>query len=183
MAGGGELDGNGLDDKREKFCQAYVLYRNATEAAKAAGYSARSAYNQGSRLLKSVKIQERIENLEKEMETNINVISEIEAQYNYAKNNNHTGSALKALELLSRAKGKDEEEAPKTVKELEAEIIKSLEILGEQRATALFLACSWFDGVPDEEEEYEEGLAPVDEDAEATDQEEEEEYAGDDIDD
>jgi phage terminase small subunit len=152
-----ELDGNGLDTKREKFCQAYVLYRNATEAAKAAGYSERSAYNQGSRLLKSPKIQERIENLEKEMETNIDVISEIEAQYKYAKDNNNTGSALKALELLSRAKGKDDdEEAPKTVKELEAEIIRSLEILGEQRATALFLACSWFVSPPDQEEEDEE---------------------------
>jgi phage terminase small subunit len=149
-----ELDGNGLDTKREKFCQAYVLYRNATEAAKAAGYSERSAYNQGSRLLKSPKIQERIENLEKEMETNIDVISEIEAQYKYAKDNNNTGSALKALELLSRAKGKDDdEEAPKTVKELEAEIIRSLEILGEQRATALFLACSWFVSPPDQEED------------------------------
>jgi phage terminase small subunit len=152
-----ELDGNGLDTKREKFCQAYVLYRNATEAAKAAGYSERSAYNQGSRLLKSPKIQERIENLEKEMETNIDVISEIEAQYKYAKDNNNTGSALKALELLSRAKGKDDdEEAPKTVKELEAEIIRSLEILGESRATALYLACSWFASTPEEEEQGEE---------------------------
>ena len=152
-----ELDGNGLDTKREKFCQAYVLYRNATEAAKAAGYSERSAYNQGSRLLKSPKIQERIEDLEKEMETNIDVISEIEAQYKYAKDNNNTGSALKALELLSRAKGKDDdEEAPKTVKELEAEIIRSLEILGEKRATDLFLACSWFVSPPTEEQDDEE---------------------------
>lgn len=34
-----------LNEKQEKFAQAYVLYRNATEAAKAAGYSDRSAYN------------------------------------------------------------------------------------------------------------------------------------------
>jgi phage terminase small subunit len=164
-----ELDGNGLNPQQEKFCQAYVLYRNASEAAKAAGYSERSAYNQGSRLLKSPKIQERIENLEKEMETNIDVISEIEAQYKYAKDNNNTGSALKALELLSRAKGKDDdEEAPKTVKELEAEIIRSLEILGEPRASALFLACSWFASPPEEEaqEEEEEEQGEEDEDEE-----------------
>ena len=47
-----------LNEKQEKFAQAYVLYRNATEAAKAAGYSDRSAYNQGSRLLKSEAVQQ-----------------------------------------------------------------------------------------------------------------------------
>ena len=63
-----------LNEKQEKFAQAYVLYRNATEAAKAAGYSDRSAYNQGSRLLKSEAVKERIEDLEKEMETSITMI-------------------------------------------------------------------------------------------------------------
>ena len=40
-----------LNEKQEKFAQAYVLHRNATEAAKAAGYASESAYNQGYRLL------------------------------------------------------------------------------------------------------------------------------------
>ena len=57
-----------LNEKQEKFAQAYVMYRNATEAAKAAGYSGRSAHNQGSRLLKIASVKERIEDLEKEME-------------------------------------------------------------------------------------------------------------------
>ena len=39
-----------LNLKQEKFCQAYVMYRNATEAAKAAGYSDVSAHTQGHRL-------------------------------------------------------------------------------------------------------------------------------------
>ena len=38
-----------LNEKQEKFAQAYVLHRNATEAAKAAGYASESAYNQGDR--------------------------------------------------------------------------------------------------------------------------------------
>ena len=89
-----------LNDKQEKFCQAYVLHRNATEAAKAAGYAAGSAANQGYRLLQVEEIAERIENLEQELETNVDVITEIEKQYEYAKINGHTNSAIKALELL-----------------------------------------------------------------------------------
>lgn len=50
--------------KHEKFC---VEYRknggNITAAARAAGYSEKTAAQQGSRLLKNVKIQTRIEQL------------------------------------------------------------------------------------------------------------------------
>lgn len=139
--------------KHEKFAQAYVLYRNATEAAKQAGYSARSAYNQGSRLLKIESIKERIEELEKEMETSIDVIAEIEKQYTYATNNNHTNSALKALEILSRVNTAKEENVPETIEELEGQILSNLEILGEERVNKLFLKCSWFQ----EEEEEDDG--------------------------
>ena len=91
-----------LKIRQEKFCQAYVLYRNATESAKIAGYSEGSAHTQGHRLMQRGDIKERIEELEKEVETRIDVVSEIENQYTYAKNNGHTNSAIKALEVLSR---------------------------------------------------------------------------------
>ena len=144
-----------LNEKQEKFAQAYVLYRNATEAAKAAGYAGRSAYNQGSRLLKSDEIKERIEDLEKEMETSIDYVAEIEKQYTYATNNNHTNSALKALELLSRLRTPTDEDAPTTIEEVEEDIVKSLELLGEERTIKLFTKCSWFN---EQEEEIEELL-------------------------
>lgn len=144
-----------LNEKQEKFAQAYVLYRNATEAAKAAGYSDRSAYNQGSRLLKSEAVKERIEDLEKEMETSIDYVAEIEKQYTYATNNNHTNSALKALELLSRLRTPTDEDAPTTIEEVEEDIVKSLELLGEERTIKLFTKCSWFN---EQEEEMEELL-------------------------
>ena len=67
-----------LNDKQEKFAQSYILHRNATEAAKAAGYAAASAYNQGYRLLQSDEITERIRELENELETQVNVIEELE---------------------------------------------------------------------------------------------------------
>ena len=167
--------------KHEKFCQAYVLYRNATEAAKAAGYSARSAYNQGSRLLKNADIQQRIEDLEKEMETSVNVLAEIENQYNIAKNNNHTNSALKALELLAKVKVKDEEELPATIEDLEADIIKCLETLGEVRATKLLLKCSWFQDIDDEDTEEETGTEEQEYVNEEEAQDSEEEYTEEEI--
>ena len=94
-----------LNDKQEKFAQAYILHRNATEAAKTAGYAASSAYNQGYRNLQNEEIKQRIEELENTLETSVDVISEIESQYTYAKANGHGNSALKALELLSRIRG------------------------------------------------------------------------------
>ncbi len=70
-----------LNKKQEKFAQAYVLHRNATEAAKTAGYARGSAAVQGHRLLHTDEIEERINDLEQELETNVNVIEEIESQY------------------------------------------------------------------------------------------------------
>ena len=67
-----------LKEKQEKFCQNYILHNNATRAAKDAGYSEASAYNQGYRLLQETSIQERIEELRNEMSTDIDVITEIE---------------------------------------------------------------------------------------------------------
>ena len=58
-----------LNDKQEKFAQAYVLHRNATEAAKAAGYSATSANNQGYRLMHLQEVVDRVHELEQELET------------------------------------------------------------------------------------------------------------------
>ena len=52
------------------------MYRNATEAAKAAGYSDTSeTHTQGHRLKQRPDINERIEELEKELETCIDVIA------------------------------------------------------------------------------------------------------------
>ena len=78
-----------LNEKQDKFAQAYVLHRNATEAAKAAGYAAESAYNQGYRLLQNQEVVDRVHELEQELETDVNVIEEIENQYEFAKSNGH----------------------------------------------------------------------------------------------
>ena len=73
-----------LNEKQEKFAQSYILHRNATEAAKAAGYAAGSAANQGYRLIHDEAIAERVRELENELVTNVDVIEEIENQYTFA---------------------------------------------------------------------------------------------------
>ena len=133
-----------LTDKQERFAQAYILHRNATEAAKAAGYAPRSAYNQGYRMLKNDEIVERIADLENELVTNIDVIDEIENQYTFAKANGHTNSAIKALELLSRVRGaKSDKDVDITKEGVEASIIDAFKILGKDKITDLINKCNF----------------------------------------
>ena len=133
-----------LNDKQEKFAQSYILHRNATEAARSAGYSKSSAYNQGYRLLQSDEVKERIEDLEKELETDVDVVSEIESQYTYAKANGHTNSAIKALELLSRIRGAKSDKAIDISPEgLDENIVDTLKILGKEKVKALLKKCKF----------------------------------------
>ena len=133
-----------LTDKQERFAQAYILHRNATEAAKAAGYAPRSAYNQGYRMLKNDEIVERIADLENELETNIDVIDEIENQYTFAKANGHTNSAIKALELLSRVRGaKSNKDIDMSQEGLETAIIEALQVLGEEKVSKIINQCKF----------------------------------------
>ena len=133
-----------LNEKQEKFSQAYIIHRNATEAAKVAGYSDRSAANQGYRLINNEEIKERIEDLEKELTTNIDVISEIENQYTFAKANGHTNSAIKALELLSRVRGsRGDSEKELDKKELRQDIIRFMEIIGKKEVDEIYKQCTF----------------------------------------
>ena len=133
-----------LNDKQEKFAQAYILHRNATEAAKTAGYASASAYNQGYRNLQNEEIKQRIEELENTLETSVDVISEIESQYTYAKANGHGNSALKALELLSRIRGaKSDKEVDVSPEGLNASIVDTLKVLGKKKVMELIKLCEF----------------------------------------
>ena len=133
-----------LNEKQEKFAQNYILHRNATEAAKAAGYSKESAYNQGYRLSQNAEVKERIFELEQELETNVDVVSELEQQYTMAKNNGHGNVAIKALELLSRVRGnKNEKEIDMSPEGLESNIVEALQILGKKKVIELVDRCDF----------------------------------------
>jgi hypothetical protein len=133
-----------LNEKQEKFAQAYVLNHNATDAAKSAGYSTRSAYNQGYRLLQEEEVKERIEELSREMKTSVDVISEIEDQYAYAKAEGHTNSAIKALELLSRVRGNVADDGNRAGREeLTTMIVACLQVLGKEEVNKIVAKCKF----------------------------------------
>lgn len=50
-----------LTAKQQRFCDEYLIDLNATQAAIRAGYSEKTAYSQGQRLLKNVETKEYIE--------------------------------------------------------------------------------------------------------------------------
>ena len=133
-----------LNEKQEKFAQSYILHRNATEAAKAAGYAAGSAANQGYRLINNDEVAERVRELENELETNVDVIEEIENQYTFARANGHTNSALKALELLSRVRGNNSDmDTNLDEKSLEDGIVQCLNILGADKVLNMLNKCDF----------------------------------------
>ena len=136
-----------INEKQERFAQAYILHRNATEAAKSAGYtgSSNQAFaNQGYRLLNTEEIKERIEELEGTLETTVDVISEIEVQYNNANRSGNATSAIKALELLSKVRGvKKDKEVEMTPESLDESIITSLKILGKKKVEDLLKKCEF----------------------------------------
>jgi hypothetical protein len=156
-----------LNEKQEKFSQAYVLHRNATEAAKAAGYAAESAYNQGYRLLQKQEVIDRVHELEQELVTDVDVIKEMESQYEFAKANGHTNSAIKALELLSRIRGSSTDGKISTDKDtLEVAIIGCLNVLGYEKVVALLEKCDFahhfFEDLPPESDEEGPSLESLD---------------------
>ena len=138
-----------LNEKQEKFCQAYVLRHNAAEAARIAGYAEKYAHTQGYKFLKgdtqlSAEINERIEELEGTLETSVNVVDEIESQYAFAKKEGHTNSAIKALELLSRIRGAtSEKEMDMTPEKLNDSIINSFKVLGKEKVMESVKLCDF----------------------------------------
>lgn len=55
-----------LNEKQLRFCEEYIIDLNATQAAIRAGYSKKTAYSQGQRLLKHDEIQKRIQEIKEE---------------------------------------------------------------------------------------------------------------------
>ena len=53
-----------MNDKQKEFCEYYAECLNATEAAKKAGYSSKTAYSQGNRMLKNAEIVKYIKELQ-----------------------------------------------------------------------------------------------------------------------
>ena len=95
--------------RRDRFVQLYLKLGNATEAAKQAGYSAKTAYSQGARLLKDVEIQSQLQKLRNKVEDKASVsLAEVV-------------QAIKEIAFLDPAELYDETGAPKRLSAMSKE--------------------------------------------------------------
>ena len=65
-----------LTAKQNRFCEEYMIDLNATQAAIRAGYSVKTANEQGSRLLANVSVQREIERLKAERSRRTGITSD-----------------------------------------------------------------------------------------------------------
>lgn len=95
----------GFNKRQQRFCDEYIISLNATESAKLAGYSEKTAYSIGQRLLKNVEVKnyinERLESIQNER-----IMSKTEILETYTSiardKKNSIKDILKALDSLSK---------------------------------------------------------------------------------
>lgn len=115
-----------LTNKQRRFCEEYVIDWNATRAAKAAGYSEKTAYSIGQENLKKPEIQAFLEEIQKDISKlagvsalrNINKLVEI--AFAEDEKTRHT-DRIKAIEVINKMLGLNEPEKieAKTMHEFE----------------------------------------------------------------
>ena len=104
------IKNKGLRQRKEEFVQHYLITRNATESARRCGYSEKSAYNQGHRLMNDDEVQELLtkelaESKERNLQDHDSIIEQLKDEA-LGKVHGHTsGSRVKALELLMKFYG------------------------------------------------------------------------------
>ena len=114
--------------------------------------------------MQNQEVVDRVHELEHQLETDVDVIGELEKQYEYAKNNGHSNSALKALELLSRIRGASGDANSGLDKDtLETAIIGCLNTLGEEKVLKLLEKCDFASNIFEDggTEEYVEEVEAV----------------------
>ncbi len=101
-----------LNEKQKAFCEYYASSFNATESAKKAGYSEKTAYSQGQRLLKNVEVSNYLKELAKTAKSSrVATISEVLEFFTETMRNKTLmpKDRLKAAELLKEAIGNKED--------------------------------------------------------------------------
>lgn len=121
--------GEDVTPKQEKFCIEYLIDLNATQAAKRAGYSEKTAGSIGQRLLKKVEIQKRITTLRKtEFKKTIMTAEEVESLLSKAAR----GEMAEEV-LVSEGIGKGKSRAIKMMKQIGArDRIRAAELMGKR---------------------------------------------------
>ena len=113
--------------------------------------------------MQNQEIVDRVHELEQQLETDVDVINELEKQYEFAKNNGHSNSALKALELLSRIRGAGSDINTGLDKDtLETAIVGCLNTLGEEKVLSLLGKCDFANNIFEgQDEEHGEEMESV----------------------
>lgn len=97
-----------MNQRQRAFCESYLASGNATAAAMEAGYSARTAYSSGQRLLKNVEVQEYLDRRNEEIsEDSTAEVAEIRHFWTGILRDDmaKTADRLKASELLAKTYG------------------------------------------------------------------------------
>ena len=99
-----------LSDKQIAFVTEYVLDVNATQAAIRAGYSKRTAYSQGQRLLKNVEVARKIADYQKQSakrnQVTLGEITEMHrTAYSLAKENKNPSVMTQSAQNLAKLHG------------------------------------------------------------------------------
>ncbi len=121
-----------LTDRQARFCEEYLIDLNATQAAIRAGYSEKTANEQGARLLANVSVQEKIAELKAERAkrtemTQDSVIQELAAVARAEIKGVRAVDKLKALELLGKHLGMFVERYEVNAAEIEKRIAEARE--------------------------------------------------------
>ena len=103
---------NNLTEKQLRFVEEYLGCYNATQAALRAGYSPKSAYSQGNRLLKHDEIKEEISRKQEEISRRLDISKEgllRELQYLLAQAQlkGATTNALEIIKQIAKMTGHD----------------------------------------------------------------------------
>lgn len=97
-----------MNEKQRRFAEYYAANPNAAEAARAAGYSERTARSQGQRLLTNDDIQEYIKELQEENAAErIATMTDVKIFWSDTMNDKDLkrSDRLKASELLAKSAG------------------------------------------------------------------------------
>ena len=118
-----------MNERQKRFVAEYIKDYNATQAAIRAGYSERTAYSQGNRLLKNIEVKKAIEELQNEIrKENIAEAIEVEEFLSLAMK-----GEIEEEVVVTENIGDYESRARVIKKQLSArERIKAAELLGKR---------------------------------------------------
>ena len=91
-----------MTERQQLFVNFYLANPNATEAAKRAGYSDKTAYSQGQRLLKNVEVATTVGKRMDAVGMTANEVLEELAKIAKGKHSEYKSDKLKALELVGK---------------------------------------------------------------------------------